>query len=409
MSVFEDDYQDTLAIQREAVIRAHLLGERFAPGTAQAAPAMDRSFRASVSIDGSNVGLPEQVFHIIDNGEYIQNTPISPWPFVRFSFDKTEIGTSDRSVVAHVVYTRLLYALSRKGNFALKDSEGNTVGAGAVESMDARELENLLSLAKIYRKLSFIEEVFQVSFPLPDQFLPSDLRHIEILFRGITEGEFWTRCEEITLLETPTPSELRAPPFTAPGPFSGTSPSPYFGLLGKNLLVGPICIRLDRSAVANPREMESLRQDRELPRGLRLIIYDSQIRYRFENYARRPPHARQQRLEQFKTKLAGQEPSELVELIHDPLISDVSAEGARQIATGWLQFHDFPDRYCAQLPTLEQTEWRVPIWVTYPGGRGAPVEDAFVDVKSGVITVSVSVEELRRLGKSAAQELLHAG
>ena len=60
---------------------------------------------------------------------------------------------------------------------------------------------------------------------IPDQFLPRDLRLIEILFRGITEGEFWTRCEEITLSETPTPSELRAPPFTAPGPFSGTSPS----------------------------------------------------------------------------------------------------------------------------------------------------------------------------------------
>jgi len=88
--------------------------------------------------------------------------------------------------------------------------------------------------------------------------------------------------------------------------------------------------------------------------------------------------------------------------------SNVSADKARKIVNGWLQDNDFPDRYCPQEPALEEDRWRVPIWVTYPRGQGAWVQDAFVNLETGVLTIPVSVEELRKLGKSAAAECLRA-
>lgn len=89
--------------------------------------------------------------------------------------------------------------------------------------------------------------------------------------------------------------------------------------------------------------------------------------------------------------------------------SNVSADTARKIVGDWLQINKFPDRYCPQEPVLEEDCWRVPIWVTYPRGQGAWVQDAFIDLKTGVVALPVSVEELRKLGKSAAAECLRAG
>jgi hypothetical protein len=90
------------------------------------------------------------------------------------------------------------------------------------------------------------------------------------------------------------------------------------------------------------------------------------------------------------------------------LVGDVSAQEAEQITMGWLQDNQFPDRYCPQEPVLEDGRWRVPIWVAYPSGQGGWVQDAFVDLKSGVITLPISVEEMRSLGKSIAAEHLRA-
>lgn len=89
--------------------------------------------------------------------------------------------------------------------------------------------------------------------------------------------------------------------------------------------------------------------------------------------------------------------------------SGVSADEARKLVNGWLQDNDFPDRYCPQEPRLEEGRWRVPVWVTYPRGQGAWVEDVFVDLKTRAVTLTVSIEELRRLGKVAAAECLRAG
>jgi hypothetical protein len=91
------------------------------------------------------------------------------------------------------------------------------------------------------------------------------------------------------------------------------------------------------------------------------------------------------------------------------LQSDVSADEARKIVVGWLDYNQFPDRFWPQQPVLEEGRWRVPLWIAGPRGKGAWVQDLFVDIKNGLVSSSISIEELRTLGKSIAAEIFRAG
>jgi hypothetical protein len=159
--------------------------------------------------------------------------------------------------------------------------------------------------------------------------------------------------------------------------------------------------------MANAQDLAEIRKGKSLPGGLRFVVLDLQVKYRFESCIVRSPQG-WRRLEEFRAKLLREEPEELAQLLIEPLISDVSSERARQIANGWLQFYEFPDRYCPQEPVLEEGHWRVPIWITYPDRQGAWVQDVIIDLKTGVLNSPVSPEELRRIGKSVAARLSRA-
>lgn len=419
MGVLETDYEESSVTQREAVIGARLLGGSLFPQTAARSATVTiqsglgqrlGSFRAILQV-GETVSLPEESFdfHPTDEGGYLQRRSTSRWPVVRIYSGKIEVHCADQSVEGDIFRTRLLYALNAEGKCYLRDPIGNSLIELAVGKMSSQEFENLLFLGRIYRKLKFIEERFRTSFVLPQHFTGRDIRDIEFVFCGITEGEFSSRSDEIIFLDfSPSPAELSAPPFSEPGRLSRTFPNPYFILLGHALPVGPHTMILERTAVANPRELTTIGKNKKKPSTLRFIVFDSQVRYRFEKYARRSPQERRRRLEQFRNRLLQEEPEELVQLLTQPLISDVSSERAIQIVNGWLQYYDFPDRYCPQDPVLEGDQWRVPVWITYPTVRGAKVEDLFVNVKTGVISARLTPAEMRDLGKSIASKILRA-
>lgn len=425
MGVLETDYQENPITQREAIMGARLLGGSLFSQTAPGSPTITiqssvpqpsvGSFRATLHV-GETVSLPEQVFefHPAAEGGYLQSRSISHWPVVRIVLDsatpgRIEVYCGDQSVEGDLLRTRLLYALNAEGKCYLRDPIGNSLIELAVGKISSQEFENMLFLGRIYRKLKFLEERFHTSFVLPQHFTGSDIRDIEFVFRGITEGEFSLRLDEIALLDyAPSPADLIAPPFSEPGRFSDTTADPYFILLGSTLEIGRYSIILERAVVANRRELAKPDKHDARPAHLRVIVLDSQARYRFERYACRSPRERLQRLEQFRAKLLREEPEELVHLLTEPLISDVSSDRAIQIVNGWLQFYDFPDRYCPQDPILEGDQWRVPVWITYPTVRGAKVEDLFVNVKTGVINAPFTPAEMRELGKSIASKILRA-
>lgn len=428
MSTVETDFLGTSIGATETSIRVSLLNGTFtlpeqgiSAGFHEGAnhELLQRSFQGIFRIDGINVSLPEQIFEceVRDNAGYIQNAQMNHWPVVRFNFDfsagpttgEIELRPVDRTVEAIVLVTRLRYALNAAGTCRLVEKPSNRVLLDmTVGRLTDQEHRDVLLYAKLSRKLWFLEEFFGARFDCPDQFTTTDLGQLETLFRGVTEGEFSTRSSEKFFNFTPSVDQLGSPPFSGPGPIICRFSDLYFGLLGQRLKTGPIAIQIDRAMLANPRDLHHLRSDQPMPEGLRFVVLDSQVKYRFENYTSTPPQEGQKALGRFRSRLLQQEPEELADLLTEPLISDVSAERARQIVTGWLQFYDFPDRYCPQDPILENDSWRVPVWITYPDGRGALVQDVFVDLKSGVVSASVSPEEMRNLGKSAAAKLLRA-
>jgi hypothetical protein len=141
---------------------------------------------------------------------------------------------------------------------------------------------------------------------------------------------------------------------------------------------------------------------------VRFEVLDNQITYRFETYSSQPRNQRTQRLNRFKYELSRNESDELVELIDDSLQNDVSSKEANQIAVGWTQNNDLPDRYCPHTPELAGGQWHVPIYLVYSNGEGGPVGEVVIDEKTGVIVSHTPVDELRSKGRALAEQILHA-
>lgn len=377
------------------------------------------SFRSKLIVPDSRIIFPEQDFTLYRSGyRYsIEIHPIDQLPTIEIELVSTDehvplevarfdVRPTGHSTDAEILYTRFVFGLvsSGKSSFQLGDETINL----EISKFTPSEEKFFLHRAQLFRKLKFIEKVFDCAFHLPNDISDFHVRQIETVFRGITEGEFTLREDNITFFDyiPATPDEISRPPFTGVGSLT-RNVGGQIPILDRLLSVGPMSIRLDHAVVANPRVMESLQAGGTLPQ-IRFAILDNQIHHRFEKYATRRPQLRRQKLERFKKELLKDEPEELVNLLDRPLQSDVSADEARKTVIGWLQYNMFPDRYCPQEPKLEEDRWRVPIWVTYPRGQGAWVQDAFVDLRTGVVTIPVSVEELRNLGKSVAAEVLRA-
>lgn len=374
-----------------------------------------KSFRAVLHIVGTNVSLPEQVFESdFTNGSGdIQSVSRDHWPLVHFVCDSLNdagylaLEPGDRTIEAIVLATRFRYVLNAAGRCRLIEKPSNKVLLDIkVGKLERSEYADVLLYAKVSRKLRFLEEFFDTRFVCPDHFTTKDFAQLETLFRGVTEGEFSTRRSEMIFEYSPPVAELNKPPYSAPGPLSCKFSDPTLPLLGQQVETGPITVQIDR-AMANAQDLAEIRKGKSLPGGLRFVVIDLQVKYRFESSIVRSPQG-WRGLEEFRAKLLLEEPGELVQLLTEPLISDVSSERARQISNGWLQFYEFPDRYCPQEPVLEENRWRVPVWITYPDRRGAWVQDVFIDLKTGVLSSPVSPEELRRIGKSVAARLSRA-
>ena len=380
---------------------------------------VQRSFQGILQIDGINVSLPEQTFEseVRDNAGYIQNAQLNHWPVVRFAFNfspgstsgEIEVRPADRTVEAIVLVTRLRCALNAAGTCRLVEKPSNRVLLDmSVGELTESEYGQMLLYAKVSRKLRFLEEFFGTQFECPDQFTTVDLAQLETLFRGVTEGEFSTRAGEKIVQHSPSVGDLSRPAFSGPGgPLSCTFAEQQ--LLGQRIETGPITMQIERAVLANRRDLSRIGKTQEhSTTRLRFVVLDSQVKYRFENYAGGSLAENQRKLDEFKSKLLQQEPQVLVQLLTEPLISDVSSARAIQIVNGWLQYCDFPDRYSPQEPVLEGDEWRVPVWITYPTVRGAKVEDVFVNVKTGVIRAPLTPAEMLDLGKSVASKILRA-
>ncbi len=393
-------------------------------------------FPARLVIPNAPFVIPEQLFTAVftERSATFENEAEHSWPKIVIRFATQEplgrhkakdflthlsshrvtaflVRPSNDTVDAELLYTRFMFCLLKAGGCSLNGSSVGELFGISFDPPLETDLHQLLYRAKLYRKLKYIERIFNVGFPLPKNISPDEVRLIDIVFRGITEGEFAIRSSDITFRMFPSEIDLSKPPFDQIGEFS-RSVGEEVMIFGQRLDTGPVIVKLNKAELASPRVIEQVRKGLSDPINIRFEVLDNQIVHRFEAYARRPRGQRTRRLTQFKHDLAQEEePQELVDLIDEPLEGDVSSREASQIAMGWTFYSNLPDRYCPQEPEIDQStgHWRVPIWLVYANGEGGHVGDLLIHKKTGVILSHTSIEELHSKAKALAETILHAG
>jgi hypothetical protein len=354
--------------------------------------------------------IPEQtfVFRRVGDTIIVESQPTNSWPTIYIEFSSNLEGRdfalhlADGSVDGWLLYTRVSFLLAKAGAFSILADSGDEIGSRFEIDLDKK----FFQLARICRKLKFIENVFNLKFSLPDVFSSEDLSNLEIVFRGITQGEFSVRASDFTFPSILSSEiDLTKPPFEGCGSFSHTI-GDQITLFGQRLPVGSVTVHLEKAAMGSLKVVEHIRKGSKEPVDVRFEVLDNQIVYRFEDYVRQPREHFIQQLERFKKQLALEEPKELVDLIDESLQKDVSSEEALQIAMGWTQYNDLPDRFCPQDPEIDPTtgHWRVPVCLVYASGEGGPVGEIIIDKKTGIIISQTPLEDMHSRASSLINE-----
>ena len=378
-------------------------------------------FRGRLDIPGLP-SIPEQVFTISSSGNCLklENDPEGSWPEILIELEsdppqgkvkKFLVRPSNNRVDGELLRTRFIFSLAKANEVSLYNEMNEELLKIRGDFASSLDEPNLLYRVRLYRKLKYIEKVFGVNFSLPDIISGEQVMRVETIFRGITEGEFAIRGEQIIIptLSCPPDTDLSKPPFYGSGEFSFRIESPAL-LLDQPLQVGPITVLLKQATLANPKVIDQIQEGRRQLSQIHFELLDNQILYRFEVYVQQPAPQLMQQLDRFKQELACEEPKELVDRVSESLQSDVSSYEAFKIAVGWSQCNDLPDRFCPQEPELDQAtgHWRVPICLMYNGSEGGEVGEVVIDIKTGKIIEETSIEELYSRGLALSEQLLHA-
>ena len=370
------------------------------------------TFRSSVKIRGSAIFIPEQNFSLRFSASKmeIESQPSKGWPKIFLGFitndegiyqiKKVRIEDSELSTDSKVNSTRLRFAIAERKNFSIDIPK---IGQLPIKfSVSQKWINDNKELAKIFRKLRFIEFVFNVKFNIPAQLNPIDMRGIEYLYRGLTEGEFVTREVSVKLQISKTQIDWSKPPFNLSGVFPQMEKwytADFFGgmedLLERRLLVGPASIRLEKASYAGQEIIASNDGNSEDSILISFDVLDHQIFVRYDKYANKGKKKLQEKLAQFKYECLRDDPPELLALMDELLIPDVNEEEANLIAMGWIQYNRLPDRYCPQDPEFDEVKklWRVPLCLVYANGQGEQVGELFIDAKSGRVLESPQLLE----------------
>jgi hypothetical protein len=384
-------------------------------------------FHGHLHIANAPFNFPAQPFVVTLRGSEvtIESLPTGAWPqiFIVLSWsssgeqivERFVLRPANNTVKAELLYTRALYTLSESGSCFLASEvtpDDRLIGIGFNSApFDGEDRRALVYRAKLARKLSFIETLFRARFTVPENISPEQVRRVETLFRGITEGEFVTRGKAITVPVSAAGVNLSEPPFSGVGPYEQLLGAEEAVLDYPRLLdVGPVYVSLNRAVVANPMALAGLRRGQD--QWVRFEVLDSLITYRFKRYENPGRHQlSKQRLSQFYARLRREEPPELAATLKEPLMSDVVPAEATEIAVGWLEDHELPDRFSPQEPLLDEERgcWRVPIYLVYASGEGAPVGELLIDLKTGGIVEEPSPDAMYREGRALAEKILRVG
>jgi hypothetical protein len=385
------------------------------------------TFRSKVTIEGSSVFIPEQNFSLRFSPSQveIESRPVNSWPKISIYLTADAAGSyqvkdlkiipSTNTSEAEIKFTRFNWAVVKYSNFSFAPPKVGNIWF-RFGRVSEEEITDLINRAKLFRKLKYLEYVFGRTFPLSDYIHAADVKNIDYIYRGLTEGEFVVRGDGLNLAIAEENIDWLAPPFSDIGAFPQSSKwySDYFGdtvyLFNRKLEIGTVSVRLEKAVYSGKVNVPLSQHKTQQAVGIRFDVLDHQIYFRFDAYADKGKSKLQEKLARFKYQFLRDDPTELSNLIDEPLIRDVSQEEANWIAFGWLQYNYFPDRYCSQTPEFDEANkiWRVPIHLVYASGEGGEVGALQIDLKTGKVIAHTPIDTIRAKGKILAEKLMHA-
>jgi hypothetical protein len=156
-------------------------------------------------------------------------------------------------------------------------------------------------------------------------------------------------------------------------------------------------ISLNKATPRNPGLIEYLRKNWKAPVNITLVSLDQEVTHHFDNFAPRKEELRCQ-LEKFKARLSSNEPKELVNLVEEPLVNDVTSEEAEHIVMDWLLYNPLPN-YFLPVRVIDDPDpehWHLPIGLLdrekKKGLRN--VGEVLIDKKTGKVVNHPPIETL---------------
>jgi hypothetical protein len=311
------------------------------------------------------------------------------------------------SVESEILYTRFYWTLISSNSISLLSNDDEIFFRIDITEDIRSTWESVEYRAKLFRKLAFLEYFFERRFFVPVQLSSQDAMAIEILFRGITEGEFEFPAVKAfrVPLSTVDLESVSNPPFSRPGRWVYKLPVDVETILGVIFPVGPRTITANRATLADPRLLSDVRSGGE-PKEVSIKIMDHLVSCRFEKYAdSKRLLINNGKLNKFKDLLRQNEPESLVALL-DSSLASIPADIAIEMAEGVMQFYDFPDRFILSDPILVGGNWNIKIGLAYSEHEPVWLDEININRNTGHLSLNKSVENLLAEGRKLAREIL---
>lgn len=363
---------------------------------------------AKISYEGSTLESKEcgafpKIKLEYEGSDFLNLKAVRRWSF----------SVANNSLQALILYTRLTHSIVTKRTLTL-----NFLGLlKATINFPEASLEDFnetLLLASLYRKLRFLEIVFHCKFKF-QEISHRQMLLIDEIFRGVTEGTFWTRSAGITLPNlTLTREEVTHPPYTSTASIGASVKEVKFDLLGSLIPVGNITFYLNKAELIDDLKNSLIDKVFKNPNqtyNVPFAILDHQICYEYEDYLQSNKKAQiQELLTKFQQNLGRQEPDDLVDLLNQPLLGTVDEKEVQDIAKGWLLYSGFSySLFITGKPQpTENDSWRIPIlWRPFPESE---IEIGEINISNGGSVLNhTNLQKIRARSVEASIKLREKG